>query len=103
MTVTSADLSSGTFPRDLTCDGANRKPTVSLAGIPSGTKSIALEMLDPDAPSGNFTHWLAFADGATGPSQPAFPPATVVEGQNDAGGSGYTGPCPPRGPRTTTT
>ena len=98
LTVTSADVTSGAFPRELTCDGAGRRPAISLGSLPAGTQSIALEMLDPDAPSGNFTHWLAFSDGAAAAALPSFPPSAAIEGKNDAGTIGYTGPCPPAGP-----
>lgn len=98
LSVTSADLAAGTFPKELTCDGASRAPVISLAGIPASTQSLAIEVLDPDTPSGNFAHWLAFSDGAAAATIATFPPAGSVEGSNDAGGTGYTGPCPPKGP-----
>lgn len=98
LSVTSADLAGGTFPKELTCDGANHAPVISLAGVPAATRSLAIEVLDPDAPSGNFTHWLAFNDGAAAATIATFPPAGSIEGRNDAGGTGYTGPCPPKGP-----
>lgn len=94
--LTSPDLANGAFPRDLTCDGAGRAPALTVGGLPAATKSIALEMLDPDAPSGNFTHWLAIADGSFAGTI-ALPPPGAHQGRNDAGGIGYTGPCPPSG------
>src|SRR5207247_317252 len=58
--VTSPDLAGGTFPREFTCDGANRLPRLQWSTPPSGTQEVAIEMLDPDAPGGTFTHWLAY-------------------------------------------
>src|SRR5690349_3831327 len=58
LTLTSPDLPGGTFPREFTCDGANRRPRLEWGAPPSGTQELAIEMLDPDAPGGTFTHWL---------------------------------------------
>jgi Raf kinase inhibitor-like YbhB/YbcL family protein len=77
-------------------DGANTTPSLSWSGLPEGTRSIAVICEDPDAPSGNFVHWVAWgidagADGlAEGDSAPR-------EGRNGFGGSGYEGPAPPPG------
>ena len=60
LTVTSPDLAGGTFPREFTCDGANRPPRLQWSTPPSGTQELAVEMLDPDAPGGTFTHWLIY-------------------------------------------
>jgi Phosphatidylethanolamine-binding protein len=60
LTVTSPDLAGGTFPRKFTCDGANRPPRLQWSTPPSGTQQLAVEMLDPDAPGGTFTHWLIY-------------------------------------------
>src|SRR5262249_33486333 len=49
LTVTSPDLPGGTFPREFTCDGANRLPRLQWSAPPSGTGELVIEMLDPDA------------------------------------------------------
>jgi len=86
-----------TIPARYSCDGANRRPALRWTSPPRGTRSFALLVEDPDAPSGTFTHWLAWgirptvrrlAAGARPPRQ----------GRNSAGSIGYTGPCPPPGP-----
>jgi Raf kinase inhibitor-like YbhB/YbcL family protein len=97
LTVSSPDLSGGTFPREFTCDGANRLPRLEWSTPPSGTGELAIEMLDPDAPGGTFTHWPAYGL-PSGISGPAAGPAGAAEGVNDFGRRGYGGPCPPRGP-----
>ena len=94
--VTSPDLAGGTFPREFTCDGANRLPRLQWSTPPSGTQEVAIEMLDPDAPGGTFTHWLAYGL-SPGMSSLAAMPANAAEGVNDFGRRGYGGPCPPRG------
>lgn len=97
LSVSSPDLASGTYPPALTCDGADRPPAVVWSGGPSRTRAIAIELLDPDAPQGTFTHWLAFMDGA-GAGRLVQPfPGSLVQGANSAGKTGYWGPCPPAG------
>ena len=60
LTVSSPDLPGGMFPRAFTCDGANRLPRLEWSTPPAGTRELAIEMLDPDAPGGTFTHWLVY-------------------------------------------
>ncbi len=55
-----------------------------------------MEMLDPDAPGGTFTHWLVYRIPPGITSLAAVPPG-AAEGVNDFGRRGYGGPCPPRG------
>jgi Raf kinase inhibitor-like YbhB/YbcL family protein len=96
LTVSSPDLPAGRFPREFTCDGANRLPRLQWSTPPAGTQELAIELLDPDAPGGTFTHWLVYRlpPGISG--LPAVP-ANATEGVNDFGRRGYGGPCPPRG------
>jgi Raf kinase inhibitor-like YbhB/YbcL family protein len=96
LTVSSPDLPAGTFPRDFTCDGANRLPRLEWSTPPPGTRELAIEMLDPDAPGGTFTHWLLYGL-PPGISSLEAVPATAAEGVNDFGRRGYGDPCPPRG------
>ena len=75
LTVTSPDLARGTFPREFTCDGANRPPRLQWSTPPSGTQELAVEMLDPDAPGGTFTHWLIYRMPLASPAWPTCRPA----------------------------
>ncbi len=100
LAVTSRSFpSSGTIPVDYTCDGADRLPELSWSAPPAGTKSIAIVVDDPDAPGGDFTHWLVFD---VRPDVLAIPeasdPAEVggVVGLNGFGRVRYSGPCPPK-------
>ena len=94
-----------TIPALYTCDGDNVSPALAWSGVPEGTQSFALITDDPDAPGGTFTHWVLYNIRTTAPSLPegveTVPmPAYGLEGfqgSNDAGGIGYTGPCPPPG------
>lgn len=88
------------IPPRFTCDGANVSPGLQWSVPPSGTKSIALVMHDPDALV-DFTHWIVFnlppgagslAEGASGQG---ILPQGSAEGRNDFGRQGYGGPCPP--------
>ncbi len=88
LTVSSPDLPAGRFPREFTCDGANRLPRLQWSTPPSGTQELVIEMLDPDAPGGTFTHWLAYGLPPGISSLPAVP-ANAAEAVNDFGRRGY--------------
>jgi Raf kinase inhibitor-like YbhB/YbcL family protein len=110
--VSSPDISNGKKIADAQvfnsfgCTGQNVSPALSWSNAPAGTKSFALLMHDPDAPTGSgWWHWLAYnipadtnslAAGA-GDSKKHLMPAAAVQGRNDFGPSGYGGPCPPPG------
>jgi Raf kinase inhibitor-like YbhB/YbcL family protein len=86
------------------CTGQNRSPDVRIdaASIPTGTKSFALLVHDPDA-SGGFYHWVLFdAPGSTKSFAAALGandklPDGSIQGTNDFDERGYSGPCPPPG------
>jgi Raf kinase inhibitor-like YbhB/YbcL family protein len=65
---------------------------------------VALIVRDPDAPMGSWVHWVLYNLPANVTELPADTPATAtlengaMQGVNDAGKSGYQGPCPPPGP-----
>ena len=100
LTVTSRSFASGgTIPVDLTCDGANRSPQLTWSAPPAGTKAFALVADDPDAQSGDFTHWVLFnlpGDALT--LAEAVDPTSLgaTAGVNGFGQPGYGGPCPPK-------
>ena len=101
-TVTKLQLMSSAFgdgqpiPVRYTCDGADQTPTLSWGEPPPGTKSFALVVDDPDAPSGTFRHWGVYDIPASTRSIGGGEP-TGTEVSNDFGKGGYGGPCPPRG------
>jgi Raf kinase inhibitor-like YbhB/YbcL family protein len=82
------------IPVQYTCDGADQPPPLSWGEPPSGTKSFALVVDDPDAPSGIFRHWGAYNIPASARSLQA---GSFAEAVNDFGKPGYGGPCPPKG------
>ncbi len=91
------------IPSKYTCDGINVSPPLKWSDIPEGTKSIALICDDPDAPIGDWVHWVLYN----------IPPETrelnenipnertlkdgSIHGLNDWKKYGYGGPCPPSG------
>jgi Raf kinase inhibitor-like YbhB/YbcL family protein len=89
----------GTIPRQCTCDGEDRSPALRWTGVPAGTRSFALILHDPDAPRGDFTHWVLFdiPVGVQEIQEGTAGPAPGVAGTNDFGKQGYSGPCPPPG------
>ncbi|GAB2695279.1 YbhB/YbcL family Raf kinase inhibitor-like protein [Kitasatospora kifunensis] len=103
-TVTSPQVhDGGTFPasawaNSFGCTGGNEQFTLDWSGAPVGTRSYAATMYDPDAPSGSgFWHWLVWDIPATATSLGSTAPAGSVTGTDDAGLTGYLGPCPPAG------
>ena len=101
-TVIKLSLSSDAFregqpiPTQYSCDGDNESPALSWGEPPAGTKSFALVIDDPDAPSGMFRHWGAYDIPASTRSIDSGQ-RVGTEVDNDGGKPGYTGPCPPKG------
>ena len=101
-TLTKLQLASDAFqngqpiPVQFTCDGADQTPALPGTDPPAETKSFALVIDDPDAPSGTFRHWGVFdipaSARAIGGGQ-----RVGTEVTNDFGKPGYGGPCPPKG------
>jgi Raf kinase inhibitor-like YbhB/YbcL family protein len=84
------------IPERHTCEGEDVSPPLRWTNVPEGTRSLALVVDDPDAPSGVFTHWIAWAlDPAAGGLDEGEPAPN--EGRNGFGAAGYRGPCPPPG------
>ena len=95
--MTSSDIEDGQpIPEVHSCDGADQSPQLSWGDPPAGTKSFALIMDDPDAPSGTFRHWGAYDIPATTRSIERGQPVGR-QAVNDFGKPGYGGPCPPKG------
>ena len=88
----------GNIPDQFTCEGDDVSPSLAWSGEPEGTKSFALIMDDPDAPSGTWNHWLLWdiPSGVHLIPQPYRAVRPVHSGTNDFGKTGYGGPCPPK-------
>ncbi|MGA7933962.1 MAG: YbhB/YbcL family Raf kinase inhibitor-like protein [Kovacikia sp.] len=103
MLTSPAFQSNGLIPARYTCDGNNTSPPLQWEAPPAGTRSLALMMDDPDAPSGTFLHWIAYDLPADLRQLPEGLPAQAklsnggIQANNDFGKPGYGGPCPPGG------
>ena len=89
-------------PRKHTCDGDNVSPPLEWSDAPAGTKSLALIMEDPDAPTGTFRHWGLCNIAGTRTLLPegvgrGAKTEDLGLGVNDFGHLRYDGPCPPEG------
>ncbi|MFD0764395.1 YbhB/YbcL family Raf kinase inhibitor-like protein [Mucilaginibacter lutimaris] len=97
-TLKSDDLG-GQFSETFTCSGENRSPELHWSNAPAATKSFAITMYDPDAPTGSgFWHWVIVDIPATTMAikQNSLPAGSLTS-VNDTGKPGYQGPCPPEG------
>ena len=95
MKLTSDDFKHGDMiPRDFTCQGKNINPQLTWSDVPEGTKSFALVLDDPDAPSGLFVHWVVkdIPTNIRGVKQNSVP---GIQLPNDYRMLQYKGPCPP--------
>lgn len=115
--LSSPDLAGGSFDNAYVlngfgCKGQNMSPALQWSNVPAGTQSLALQVYDPDAPTGSgFWHWAVYnippnagglprgaGNSAGGLPAGAFGGNTDFMDTGATGGNGnYGGPCPPAG------
>ena len=96
MKLTSTAFSqNGSIPAKYTCDGDDLRPPLSISDVPADAKSLALIMVDPDAPVGTWDHWVVFNVPASTNQITEGTEPDGVGGKNSWGRTGYGGPCPP--------
>jgi Raf kinase inhibitor-like YbhB/YbcL family protein len=97
-----AKLDFDRVPDESTCQGIDVSPKIEIKGL--NAISLAVIVDDPDAPSAVFTHWIIWNIPPTDIIPKAIEkkatidePFDAVQGTNDFGEIGYSGPCPPPG------
>jgi Raf kinase inhibitor-like YbhB/YbcL family protein len=91
------------FPPVHTCDGGDKSPALHIKGLDAG--SVAVWVTNPYIRSCcSFSPWVIWGIPpaehipAGIPNQPVVSsPVSCLQGRNDYGNIGYTGPCPPPG------
>jgi Raf kinase inhibitor-like YbhB/YbcL family protein len=112
LTLTSPDIKEGATVADeqvfkgFGCTGNNVSPALSWSGAPAASKSFAVSIYDPDAPTGSgFWHWVVFnipsnvtsLPKGAGDAKKKLTPKGAIQSRTDFGADGYGGPCPPKG------
>ena len=108
LTLTSSAFApGGKIPSTYTCEGDDLSPPLAFAGVPDGTKSLALIVDDPDAPDPKapklvWVHWVVHnlppeSKGLAENASVTGLPGAAVTGINDWKRTSYGGPCPPIG------
>jgi Raf kinase inhibitor-like YbhB/YbcL family protein len=96
LTVTAPWADGDTIPDAYRCAGPEASPEISWTGVPADAKSLALVLVDEDAPE--YTHWVvANIDPATSALLAGSVDPNAVQATNSAGSIGFSGPCPPEG------
>ncbi len=111
-TLSSPEIKAGgTIPKSFEfngfgCAGDNKSPSLKWSGAPAGTRSFAVTVYDPDAPTGSgWWHWMVInipadvselAAGAGAVDSQTLPKG-AVQNRIDFGVHGWGGVCPPQG------
>ncbi|HTV64153.1 MAG TPA: YbhB/YbcL family Raf kinase inhibitor-like protein [Bryocella sp.] len=102
--LTSSAFAAGAeIPEKYSCKGEDLSPALAWSGAPEKTAAWAIVMDDPDAPAGDWVHWVMWNLPASARSLPEGiarreqPEDGAAQGRNSFGKTGYNGPCPPLG------
>ena len=84
------------IPKKYTCDGDDVSPPLKISNTPIPLVTFAIIVEDPDAPLGDFVHWVAWnIDPKKNSIEEGV--SNSAQGRNDFGVNKYRGPCPPKG------
>ncbi len=87
------------------CEGKNISPELTWENAPKGTKSFAITMYDPDAPTGSgWWHWVVFDI----PKEKTLLETNfggkehkgIIQSVTNYGATGFGGACPPKGDKS---
>jgi len=95
--TSSAFEDGGEIPRECGYKNGNKKPELSVSGLPDGRKSLALIMDDPDAMGAVgkvWVHWVVWNINSNTAAM-GNNAQNGTEGMTDFGEVGYGGPAPP--------
>ena len=104
--ITSSAFTQGQpIPKKYTGEGADVSPPLAWSNLPADAKELALICDDPDAPNGDWVHWVIYKIpvGTKGlpegvpPKSKLKEPAGALQGDNSWPSTGYRGPMPPPG------
>jgi Raf kinase inhibitor-like YbhB/YbcL family protein len=101
--TSSAFADGGMIPVRYARKGENVSPPLAWSAVPAGVQSFALIVDDPDAPGGDWVHWVVYnlpGDTTTLPegiTSDSALPGGAAQGKNGWGASKYDGPQPPSG------
>jgi Raf kinase inhibitor-like YbhB/YbcL family protein len=93
----------GRIPTRFTADGPDVSPPLSWSGVPEGAKALTLIVHDPDAPRGDWVHWVLYD---LPPASSGLPEGVLPDAEASSGGRhgttdfrrlGWGGPAPPSG------
>ncbi len=107
-TLTSIDLQGQITKKQVltACGGENISPQLAWSHAPEGTKSFAITVYDPDAPTGSgWWHWVMFnipvsvneLTANAGNLESGLAPDGSIQSTTSFGRLGYGGACPPEG------
>lgn len=91
-------VNNGKIPVEYTCDGNGIQIPLKISDVPTEAKSLAFIVDDPDAPNGDFVHWIIWnIDPKILIIENSNIPNCAIEGYTSLNKSGWVAPCPPSG------
>ena len=98
MEIKSVFSNNSRIPSEFTCEGGDFNPKIEFLDVPTSALSLILIVDDPDAPNGNWVHWLVYniSPKIKKINENSVPNGAKL-GLNSMRKQNYHGPCPPSG------